>query len=112
MKKVFQRIWRLKFFLQAFYRDDWLNQRQQKVVCLYHQLKHSFFVPFLPRSVGLASVPAPPNGAFVIAPSIDCHSHSNPFSKSYSTRPTSHMLSNKPDSCHSCNRLCTVLVAP
>jgi hypothetical protein len=37
------------------------------------------FVPFLPRSVGLAPVPAPPNGAFVIAPSIARHSHSSPF---------------------------------
>jgi hypothetical protein len=55
------------------------------------------FVPFFPRSVGLAPVPAPPNGAFVIAPSIACHLHSNPFIKSYSIRPAIHILSKKPD---------------
>lgn len=43
------------------------------------------FVPFLPRSVGFAPVPAKPRGVSVIAPSIACHYHSNPFFISYSS---------------------------
>jgi hypothetical protein len=40
-------------------------------------VKILIFVPFLPRSAGLA--PVPPNGNFVIEQSIYCHSHSGPF---------------------------------
>ena len=43
----------------------------------------------------------PPKGAFVIAPSIDCHSQSIPFFMSYSRSPSFQSLSKKPASPHS-----------
>src|SRR5450756_422705 len=70
------------------------------------------FVPFLPLSVGFAPVPSPPKGAFVISPSIDCHSQSIPFFISYSIKPAFHIASNNPAFLHSWNLSCTVLGAP
>jgi hypothetical protein len=45
----------------------------------FASVKRLLFVPFFPVSVGLEPVPSPPNGAFIIDPSIDCHSHSALF---------------------------------
>jgi hypothetical protein len=44
------------------------------------------FVPILARSVGLLPLAPRPKGAFLIAPSMACHSHSMPSSSSYSSR--------------------------
>jgi len=65
------------------------------------------FVPLLPRSVGLRPVPSPPKGAFVMAPSIDCHFQSIPFLFSCSINPSSHIFSNTPASRHSSIMHCT-----
>src|SRR6202043_2645291 len=63
-------------------------------------------------SVGLGPVAAPPKGALVIAPSMDCHSHSMPTRSSYAVSPASHSRRKNPAASHSRNRLYTVVELP
>ena len=59
--------------------------------------QNAAFSPFLLLSVGLLPTSSlPPRGAFVMHPSILCHSQSKPWILSYSSRPFAHILTKNP----------------
>ena len=70
------------------------------------------FVPDFPYRWDSGLCFFPPSGAFVIAPSIACHSQFKPFFVSYSINPASHRRWKTPASRHSWNRSWMVLDAP
>ena len=62
--------------------------------------QHAAFDAPLPRSVGLGPVFSPPNGALVIAPSIESQSHSIPQLSSNCSTPACQNLRKTPASTH------------